>query len=147
MNAADLIQAAAKLPPARARQVLAIAAAHARTEHCPKCGSPFAPDAQPEIAMGAVQCPHCGAHLDSTTGELLPLHAARAAFEKDMQPVCAAIVGALQAGDLDALHGLRALLPHLLAEVNESPALADVLAQQLGESLLTGLGAGPEDVL
>lgn len=147
MNAADLIQAAAKLPPARARQVLALAAAHARTEHCPKCGSPFAPDAQPEIAMGAVKCPHCGAHLDSTTGELLGLHAASAAFEKDMRPVCAAIVGALQAGDLDALHGLRALLPHLLAEVNAEPALADALARQLGGALLAGLTSAPEDVL
>lgn len=75
------------------------------------------------------------------------LKAAVAAFQSDMQPVVTAIVSALHAGDMNALKGLRALLPHLLAEVNASPALADVLAHQVGKSLLTGLTAKPEDVL
>lgn len=112
MNTAALIQAAAKLPPARARQVLALAA-----------------------------------KAERSTAEEAPLQEARAAFEKDMQPVCGAIVSALREGDVDALRGLRALLPHLLAEVNAEPALAGVLAQQLGKSLLTGLNAGPEELL
>jgi len=72
---------------------------------------------------------------------------ATAAFEADMRPVREAIVSALEDGDMEALRGLRALLPHLLAEVNGSPALADVLAHQLGKSLLQGLNAGPGDAL
>lgn len=70
-----------------------------------------------------------------------------AAFESDMRPVREAIVSALVAGDVEALRGLRALLPHLLAEVNESPALADLLAHQLGKSFLAGLKAEPEETL
>ncbi len=70
-----------------------------------------------------------------------------AAFQRDMRPVCGAIVSALEAGDVEALKGLRALLPHLLAEVNKAPALADLLAHQLGKSLLEGLNAKPEDML
>ncbi len=72
---------------------------------------------------------------------------ATAAFESDMRPVCGAIVSALEAGDIEALKGLRALLPHLLADVNRAPALADLLAHQLGKSFLTGLKAAPEDVV
>jgi len=72
---------------------------------------------------------------------------AAAAFEKDMQPVCNAVVAALHAGDLKALQGLRALLPHLLEEVNRAPALADLLAHQLGKALLDGLNAKPEATL
>ena len=74
-------------------------------------------------------------------------HEAAAAFEADMRPVREAIVSALEAGDMEALRGLRALLPHLLAEVNQEPALADLLAHQLGKSLLAGLRAAPEDTL
>ena len=70
-----------------------------------------------------------------------------AAFESDMQPVCGAVVSALHAGDIEALRGLRALLPHLLADVNREPALADLLAHQLGKSFLTGLNAKPEEAL
>ncbi len=66
---------------------------------------------------------------------------AASAFEDDMQPVCNAIVAALQAGDEAALKGLRALLPHLLEQVNAQPALADLLAHQLGKSLLDGFNA------
>ena len=69
------------------------------------------------------------------------------AFESDMQPVCKAIVSALKADDMHALQGLRALLPHLLEEVNAAPALADLLAHQLGRSLLDGLKSKPEDTL
>lgn len=68
-----------------------------------------------------------------------PISPAAAAFESDMQPVCNAIVSALEAGDLEALQGLHAILPHLLAEVNASPALADALAHQLGRALVSGL--------
>ncbi len=73
------------------------------------------------------------------------LKVAAAAFERDMAPVREAIVSALTAGDMEALRGLRAMLPHLLGDVNESPELADVLAFQLGESLVAGLMAKPGD--
>lgn len=69
------------------------------------------------------------------------LSEAAAAFESDMRPVVMAIVSALEAGDMEALKGLRAVLPHLLAEVNADPALADVMAFQLGKSLVDGLTA------
>jgi len=105
-NTAELLKAAAEMPPARARMVLAAIAAK-----------------EP------------------------PVREAAAAFERDMQPVCTAIVSALQSGDVEALRGLRALLPHLLAEVNESPELADVLAFHLGKSVLDGIHAEPEDAL
>ncbi len=68
-----------------------------------------------------------------------PVSQAAAAFESDMRPVCAAVVSALQAGDIASLQGLRGLLPHLLAEVNQSPALAEVLALQMGRALVAGL--------
>ena len=71
----------------------------------------------------------------------------KAAFESDMRPVCGAVVSALEAGDVEALRGLRALLPHLLADVNREPALADLLAHQLGKSFLEGLNAKPEEAL
>jgi len=64
-----------------------------------------------------------------------------------MQPVCGAVVSALHAGDIEALQGLRAMLPHYLAEVNREPALADLLAHQLGKSFLEGLNAKPEEAL
>ena len=67
-----------------------------------------------------------------------------AAFERDMQPVCKAVADALQAGDMDALRGLRGLFPHLLREVNAAPELADVLAHQLGAEILKGFTAKPE---
>lgn len=66
---------------------------------------------------------------------------AGAAFEKDMEPIREAIVGALQDGDVKALKGLRAMLPELLSEVNESPALADALAHSLGKAFLEGIKA------
>jgi ribosomal protein S1 len=70
-----------------------------------------------------------------------------AAFEADMKPVRDAIVSALKAGDAEALKGLRAMLPHLLSDVNKSPALADHLAHQLGKAFLGGLAAPPKDAL
>ena len=68
---------------------------------------------------------------------------AAAAFEADMQPVCNAIVSALHANDIVALKGLRALLPHLLEQVNRDPSLSDLLAHQLGKSLLDGMNVDP----
>ena len=70
------------------------------------------------------------------------LHAAGRAFEKGTQPVCTAIVSALQAGDMEALKGLRALLPHLLEDVNAEPVLGDVLAHQVGKAVMEGLNSG-----
>lgn len=70
-----------------------------------------------------------------------------AAFEADMAPVRNAIISALEEGDTEALKGLRALLPHLLSEVNQSPALADHLAHQLGKAFLSGLNASPGDAV
>lgn len=60
--------------------------------------------------------------------------AARAAgaFERDMAPVRVAMIEALQEGDLEALRGLRAMLPGLLADVLAEPSLADVLAEMIG---------------
>lgn len=105
-NTVELLKAAADMPPARARMVLAAIAAKE--------------DSARDVA---------------------------AAFERDMQPVCKALVSALRSGDMEALRGFRGLLPHLLAEVNESPELADVLAFHLGKSLLNGLRAKPEEAL
>jgi hypothetical protein len=70
---------------------------------------------------------------------------AAAAWEQDMAPVRAAIVSALEAGDLAALRGLKGLLAPLLAEVNQQPALADLLAVQLGQELLAGMQTPPEE--
>jgi len=69
---------------------------------------------------------------------------AAADFEKDMMPVRSAIISVLKAGDLEAWRGLQALLPHLLAEVSQSPTLSALLAHQLGAALLEGLTAGAE---
>ena len=69
---------------------------------------------------------------------------ARAAFEEDMQPVVTALASALHTNDLAALKGLQALLPGLLREVNRAPALADLLALQLGTAFLEGLGENAE---
>ncbi len=65
---------------------------------------------------------------------------AAAAFEADMQPVREAIVDALEAGDVASLRELRAALPDLLAEVNDSPTLADVMAYRMGAEFLRGIG-------
>jgi len=73
------------------------------------------------------------------------LRAAAESFEADMMPVRKAIIAALMAGDIEGLKGLKALLPHLLADVNESPALADLLAHQMGKALVEGLTAAPAD--
>lgn len=72
---------------------------------------------------------------------------AAATWERDMRPVREAIVKALRDGDMAALRGLRALLPTLLHEVNQQPLLADLLAMQLGQDVLAGMKANPEDVL
>lgn len=79
------------------------------------------------------------------TANAADLRAAEAAFERDMRPVREAIISALEAGDMEAMKGLRALLPHLLAEVNRSPELADVLAFQIGKAFVAGLTDGPEE--
>ncbi len=73
--------------------------------------------------------------------------AAAKAFQRDMRPVTDALVSALKAGDVAALQGFRALLPHLLAEVNASPELADVAALTMGKALMQGLTAKPEETL
>ncbi len=88
-----------------------------------------------------------GLIADLTANADTELQAAAKAFENDMQPVRDAIVSALEDGDMEALKGLRALLPHLLADVNSQPALADLLAHQLGKSFLEGLNAKPEEAL
>jgi hypothetical protein len=86
--------------------------------------------------------------LNSLNGDLKPeTKELKAAFERDMRPVAGAVVSALEAGDVEALKGLRAILPHLLKDVNRSPALADLLAHQLGKSFLEGLNAKPEATL
>lgn len=70
---------------------------------------------------------------------------AAAAWERDMGPVRGAIVGALQQGDLAALRGLRGLLGPLLSQVNAQPALADLLAVQLGQEILAAFQTPPEE--
>lgn len=69
------------------------------------------------------------------------------AFEADMRPVCLALAGALHANDLAALKGLQALLPGLLREVNKAPALADLLALQLGQTFLDAMKEETEENL
>ena len=115
----DFIQTASELPPDRARALLCTAL------KAQNSGTP----ADPRIKM---------VPLDELVSGIERGAAARA-FERDMQPVCKAVVEALQAGDKHTLIGLRGMLPHLLEEVNESPELADVLTRQLGRELLAGL--------
>lgn len=74
---------------------------------------------------------------DGTNGT--DLEEAAAAFEVDMSPVRKAMVEALQEGDLEALRGLRAMLPGLLGEVLAEPSLADVLAGMVGREVAEGL--------
>jgi phage gp29-like protein len=71
--------------------------------------------------------------------------AVAAAFEEDMRPVVGAVVSALEAGDVEAFRGLRAMLPHLLAEVNESAGLQEALGRVLGEALVRGLFSDPTE--
>jgi hypothetical protein len=71
--------------------------------------------------------------------------AVAAAFEADMRPVVGAVVSALEAGDVEAFRGLRAMLPHLLAEVNESAGLQEALGRVLGEALVRGLFSDPTE--
>lgn len=85
------------------------------------------------------------AEMERTANAGASVQAAVAAFEADMRPVRDAIVSALMAGDIEAMRGLRALLPHLLADVNRQPALADVFAFHLGKSFLDGINTSPED--
>lgn len=73
------------------------------------------------------------------------LAAAAAAFERDMAPVRDAMVAALRDGDLEALRGLRAMLPGLLGDVNDQPALADVLAEMVGREVAESLTRRRED--
>lgn len=73
------------------------------------------------------------------------LAAAAAAFEADLRPVRDALVEALQAGDIAALRGLRAMLPGLLGDVNDQPALADVLAEMVGREVAESLTRRRED--
>jgi len=75
----------------------------------------------------------------TTANSLEALPDAAAAFRGDMQPIVTAIAAALQHGDLAAFKGLRTLLPHLLAEVNAQPALADLLAHEVGAAVLAGM--------
>lgn len=74
-----------------------------------------------------------------------PRAAAAAAFEADMVPVRDAIAEALEGGDMDSLRGLRAMLPHLLAEVNAEPALAEELTAMIGREVVLGMMGSHED--
>ncbi|MEO8204881.1 MAG: hypothetical protein ABI615_01780 [Chthoniobacterales bacterium] len=67
-------------------------------------------------------------------------------FENAMQPVCKALVFALQSGDTTALHDLHATLPQLLAEVNGSPDLADALLYRMEKALVKGLTTAKEEI-
>ena len=71
---------------------------------------------------------------------------AAAAFEKDMQPVCSAIVAALKDNDVEALKGLQALLAPLLREVGRTPSLSDLLSLQLGAEILAGMREVDEEI-
>jgi hypothetical protein len=77
-------------------------------------------------------------------GETLEQFTARAgdAFERDMAPVCQAIVSALHGGNLQDFRDLRILLPHLLQSVMRHTELSDLLAYQLGRTFLDGLMEG-----
>jgi hypothetical protein len=108
-----------------------------------------------ELALGALQVAtpadsyeirNALAELEATTANSAPeteewKRAAAAAFEHDMMPVRNAILSALRDGDVKAWEGLKAILPHLLDEVNQSPVLGDLLAHQLGKALLEGFTA------
>lgn len=67
------------------------------------------------------------------------------AWERDMLPVRDALVAAVHAGDLDSLRELKERLPDLLDQVNEDPALAGVLHQQLFKVAAATLSEKPAD--
>jgi hypothetical protein len=77
--------------------------------------------------------------ITENAAEAESLREAAAAFEADMQPVADALVSALEAGDAEALRGLRAMLPHLLPEVTESSGFREALGRVLGEALVEGM--------
>lgn len=123
MNLRAMLPLITKLPAESARRAMrALLAADAD-------GGTAAPRVLGAIARGAPGPPSLANFADR----------ARTAFEKDMQPVVSALAGALHANDLNALKGLQALLPGLLREVNRAPALAELLALQLGTAFLDGL--------
>ncbi len=62
-------------------------------------------------------------------------------FRDDMKPIVSAVAASLQADDKSALLGLRAMLPHLLVEVNGDPVLTALLEHQIGKAVLEGLTA------
>ena len=62
-----------------------------------------------------------------------------AEWEADLQPVRTALAAALHAGSLDALAGLRHLLPGLLREVNASPRFVRSLAAAMTSAAHGGM--------
>lgn len=73
------------------------------------------------------------------------LRRAAAAWEADLHGVRTALVSALHAESIDALAGFRHLLPGLLRQANESPALAGVLAEAMAHGFYTAFqGEDPE---
>ena len=68
--------------------------------------------------------------------EVYRQRAARA-FEKDLHAIGKAMAGALHAESLEALRGLRHLLPGLMREANEAPALAEVLEEAMVHAFYT----------
>jgi hypothetical protein len=117
---AEVLKMAAKMPPARARMVLAAIAAGSST---------------------LLSASRDGG--DAASAEAL--QEARRAFEKDVRPVVTAVVDALMAGDTHALEGLRAMLPGLLDAVNDEPELAEILTGQIGTEVLRGMRISPEE--
>ena len=82
---------------------------------------------------------HRGSGEEGTRGvEESAVKEASEAFERGLLPVREAIVEALQFGGIEAMRGLRAMLPGLLGEVNAEPALAEVLALHVGRAVIEG---------
>lgn len=58
---------------------------------CGACGKGFCPENEPEIAMGAVACPHCGAHVDQEGGVVDTLPAQHTSSIMDLTQALAKI--------------------------------------------------------
>jgi hypothetical protein len=61
------------------------------------------------------------------------------AFTDGIRPVCDAVMAAIEAGDLAAFKGLRAMFAPMLVEINQEPELADILQREMGAALVEGI--------
>lgn len=123
---------------------------------CGICGSRFRPEDQPEVAMGAVACPHCGARSDQE-GNLLSTNSGdrdleaflgplrddyRREFAGDMQPLREAMEAVLSVDDISfnsKVAWLRGQMGSLAKEIFAAPKQVEPLAEIIRRNIEDGL--------